>query len=414
METPASVAVALQMLQMVGIVLLVGVFAALFAKKLSIPDIVLYLVVGVVLGPFALSWVVLPTDSAVNQFILTFGAAYILFDGGAVTRLAVLKKVWLTLVILATIGVVITAAITGLAAQYLLGLPLLIAILLGTSIAPTDPATLVPVFKQITVREKVAQTVMSESAFNDATGAIMTFAVLGIVLGAGSFSADAAGAALLDLGKEAGLGLLVGGILGYTAAFLIGHKAYAFLREHMPVVTLILVACAYVVAVMLHGSGFMAVFVAGIMLGNNELFGFHVDAIDEEKLNSYVETTGMIFRMFIFILLGTQVDFALIQQYWLPGLGVVLVFMLVARPMTVFLCSLPDRKAQWTFKERLFMSWTRETGVIPAALAGLLVGMNVPGAKIIASVVFIAILMTIVLQATTTKWLARKLDLLEE
>lgn len=414
METPVSVATALQMLQMVGTILLVGVFAALFAKKLSIPDIVLYLVTGVVLGPFALSWVVLPTDSAVNQFILTFGAAYILFDGGAVTRLAVLKKVWLTLVILATIGVVITAAITGLAAQYLLGLPLLIAILLGTSIAPTDPATLVPVFKQVAVREKVAQTVMSESAFNDATGAIMTFAVLGIVLGAGSFSADAVGGALLDLGKEAGLGILVGGILGYAAAFLIGHKDYAFLREQMPVVTLILTACAYIVAFMLHGSGFMAVFVAGIMLGNNELFGFHVDAIDEEKLNSYVETTALIFRMFIFILLGTQVDFSLIQQYWLPGLGVVLVFMLVARPVTVFLCCLVDRKAQWTFKERLFMCWTRETGVIPAALAGLLVGMNVPGAKVIASVTFIAILMTIVVQATTTKWLAAKLDLLEE
>src|SRR5690606_41676155 len=101
-------------------------------------------------------------------------------------------------------------------------------------------------------------------------------------------------------------------------------------------------------------------------------------------------------------------------SYGVSGLVVVRVLMLLPRPMTLLLSCLPDRTAQWTFKDRLFMSWARETAVIPAALAGLLVGMNVPGAKIIASVVFIAILMTIVLQATTTKWLARKLDLLEE
>ena len=125
-------------------------------------------------------------------------------------------------------------------------------------------------------------------------------------------------------------------------------------------------------------------------------------------------TTALIMRMFIFILLGTQVDFALMNQYLYAGVAVVVVFMLVARPVTVFLCALPDRRAKWSLKEMLFMCWTRETGVIPGALAGMLVGMKAPGAQIIASVTFIAILMTILLQATTTKWLARKLDLLIE
>jgi cell volume regulation protein A len=92
---------------------------------------------------------------------------------------------------------------------------------------------------------------------------------------------------------------------------------------------------------------------------------------------------------------------------------VVIVFMLLARPAAVFLCALPDRRARWSAKELLFMCWTRETGVIPAALAGLLVGMNAPGAQVIASVTFIAILMTILIQAPTTRWLARKLDLLQ-
>jgi cell volume regulation protein A len=93
---------------------------------------------------------------------------------------------------------------------------------------------------------------------------------------------------------------------------------------------------------------------------------------------------------------------------------VVAVLMFVARPLAVFICAWPDRRAKWQFKEMLFMCWTRETGVIPGALAGMLVGMGAPQAKLIASVTFITILVTILLQATTTRWLAKKLDLLEE
>jgi cell volume regulation protein A len=126
-----------------------------------------------------------------------------------------------------------------------------------------------------------------------------------------------------------------------------------------------------------------------------------------------VQTTSFILRLFVFMLLGAQVDFALIAKYWLGGFAVVAVLMLVARPATVFLCALPDRRARWSFPEMLFMCWTRETGVIPAALAGLLSGMNAPGAAMIGSVTFIAILMTILIQAPTTKWLGRRLGLLE-
>ena len=101
------------------------------------------------------------------------------------------------------------------------------------------------------------------------------------------------------------------------------------------------------------------------------------------------------------------------NRYLVGGAAVVAVFMLVARPITVFACALPDRRARWTFKEMLFMCWTRETGVIPAALAGLLLGMKAPGADVVAAVTFIAVLMTILIQATTTRWLAGRLKLLE-
>lgn len=197
------------------------------------------------------------------------------------------------------------------------------------------------------------------------------------------------------------LGIVIGGVLG-------------FLAEYAPVATLMAVIGAYMGADGLNSSGYMAVFVFGIMLGNQRSLGFAIAERDEAQLEDFVLTTALVMRMFIFILLGSQVDFGLMNQYLAGGVAVVTLFMLVARPVTVFLCALPDRRARWSFKEMLFMCWTRETGVIPSALAGLLLGMKAPGAKMIASVTFIAILMTILIQATTTKWLAKKLDLLVE
>jgi potassium/hydrogen antiporter len=201
-------------------------------------------------------------------------------------------------------------------------------------------------------------------------------------------------------------------VLGYAAAFLIGHEKYNVLMEYAPLVTLMAVIGAYLGADNLHASGFMAVFVFGMMLGNKESFGFRMSEEESERLDEFIMTTTLITRMFIFILLGSQVDFALMGEYLVGGIIVVTVFMLIARPAAVFICTLPDKRAKWSLNEMIFMCWTRETGVIPAALAGILVGVRAPGADIIASVTFIAILMTILIQATTTRWLAGKLGLL--
>lgn len=409
MESSLAIETAKHVLLTFGIILAFGSAFGLLAQKLHVPDVAVFLIVGMALGPEVAGLVDVKPDSALNQIILIFGSCYILFDGGASLRLKVLKEVWITIVLLATVGVLITAAITAVAAWYVFSLPFIVALLLASVIASTDPATLVPVFKQVKIRDRVAQTVMSESAFNDAVGAIITFVVLGLAMGKGEFSL---GASLADLTKQAGIGLLAGGTLGYLAAALIAHEKYAFLQEYAPVVTLMAVIGAYLGADGLQASGFMAVFVFGIVLGNKDVFGFAMDEGEQEKMEDYIATTALVMRMFIFILLGAQVDFALMGKYLVGGVAVVAVFMLVARPVTVFLCALPDRRSRWEFRELLFMCWTRETGVIPGALAGLLLGMGAPEAKLIASVTFIAILMTILVQATTTKWLARKLDLL--
>ncbi len=409
METPASIESAKHVLHVFGLIIVAGLACGLLARKTRLPDVAILLIAGMLLGPAGAGWLDIRTDSTLNQLILIFGASYILFDGGASLRLSVLKEVWITITVLATLGVVITAAITGLAAHWILGLSPAVALLLASAIASTDPATLVPVFRQVKIRDRVAQTVMSESAFNDATGAILTLAVLAAAIGHGEFSI---GSALADLLWQSVVGIAAGGVLGYLAALVIGHEKYDFLAEYAPIVSLVAVLGAYVGADNLQASGFMAVFVFGIVIGNKDVFGFEMEPAETRKLDDFILTTAFIMRVFIFILLGSQVDFALMREHWAGGVMVVLVLMFVARPLAVYACALPDRRARWTWREMLFMCWTRETGVIPGALAGILLGMHAPGAPVIASVTFIAILMTILIQATTTRWLAQKLGLL--
>jgi potassium/hydrogen antiporter len=410
LETSASIEIAKHTLLAFGLILAIGTVAALLAQKIKIPDVAVFLVAGIAIGPQALDLVQIKADSALNQIILLFGASYILFDGGAALRIEVLKKVWITIVVIATVGVLITAGIIALAAHAILGAPPIVALLLGATIASTDPATLVPIFRQVRIRDRVAQTVTSESAFNDPMAAILTFSVLAVAMGGDEFSVTGA---IYDLIKQSMIGIVAGIALGYLAALLIAHEKWAFLAEYAPVVTLVAMIGAYFAADGLQASGFMAVFVFGIVLGNKETFGFRMEAGETQKLDEYVLTTAFIMRLFIFILLGAQVDFTLMGRYGLGGVAVVSILMLVARPVTVFLCAWPDRRARWSFRELLFMCWTRETGVIPAALAGLLLGVKAPGAQMIASVTFIAILMTILIQAPTTQWLGHKLGLLE-
>src|SRR5262249_46954233 len=148
------------------------------------------------------------------------------------------------------------------------------------TLASTDPATLVPIFQQVHIRERVAQTVVSESAFNDATGAITTFGVLAVAMGTGELSLTSS---LLGLLQQLVVGILAGAAFGYMAALLIAHERWAFLAEYAPMVTLAAVVGAYFAADGLQASGFTAVFVFGIMLGNQESFGFKMGAEERQK-----------------------------------------------------------------------------------------------------------------------------------
>jgi len=128
---------------------------------------------------------------------------------------------------------------------------------------------------------------------------------------------------------------------------------------------------------------------------------------------SFVSSVADIVTMLVFVTLGANLPLEDIWRHLWAGLAVLAVFVLVARPLAVLVCTLPDRRAGWTRPERLFLCWTRETGVVPAALAGILLQTHVPHASLIVSVVALAIVTTLLVQATTAAWLANRLGLIE-
>ncbi|AWB45849.1 sodium:proton exchanger [Paenibacillus sp. CAA11] len=387
-------------------VLSVGLISGKIAGLLRLPDVAVFIAAGMLLGP-GLHLLSEPESSAVNQLILTVGSALILFDGGRGLALGGLRKVWITVALLSVPGVLITVGVVGVGIHYLFGVDWLFSLLTAAVIASTDPASIIPVFRQVRIKESVRETVESESAFNDATGSILTFSLLAVVAGSGTLSA---GQMTLDFLKTALGGILVGVVVSGILTYLTAHARHGLLRDYTTIVMLITGLGSYLIGDLLGVSGFMATFVAGVIWGNAEVFGL---SMEEKKLevSSFAENITVMMRMLIFVLLGSHVNFGTLIDYFWPSLAAVLVLMFVARPLTVFLCALADRKVKWTVKEMLFMCWVRETGVIPAALSGMIVGMGVAHADVIAGITFMSIVLTIMIQASTTGAVARKLGL---
>ena len=398
-----------QVMGLIAIVIVSGIICIKLSSKLRLPDTVLFIISGIIIGPELMGLVSLKDFPVANQLILTFGAAYILYDGGREIQLKVLNKVKVSVALLSTIGVIISAFITAFFAQKILNLDFMYALLLGSVIASTDPSVLVPLFKTINISPKLKQTIISESAFNDAAGAIMTFAIIGLLAGS-TFSITNS---IFELVKTAGGGIIIGGILGYFAILLVSEHKYGFLTGHKGEIVVAVVLGAYFIASHLGVSGFMAVFVVGIVFGNIKMFNLSIEEVGYNLHLSFKEVLVRILRIMIFVILGTQMNFKILGEYWKGALLVVLLLMFIARPVSVLFSVIIDRKAQWNFREILYLMWTRETGVIPAALAGMLVSMQIPHAQVISSVTFMAIIITLSFQASTAKYVAKLLNLEE-
>jgi cell volume regulation protein A len=299
--------------------------------------LVLLLGAGALLGPSVLDLVDVPYDALGAQLVFVLGVAAILFYGGLHLSPAVLSRARLSLGLLATVGVLITALVVGTAGALAFDLPFSQGLLMGAVLAPTDPAILIPLFVGSRLRARLAQTIVAESALNDTTGAILTLALAGAV-------------------------------------------------DQLAI-----------------GFGYLAAFAAGVILRR-------LDTPDFERGARIV--TELV-TVAIFLLVGANLPFSTLGHHLLPAGGVIAALLLLARPLAVAACLLPDGRSGWTRAELTFMVWTRETGAVPAALVGVLAAHGQDHADLLAGVVALAILVTLLVQALPAPWLARRLGLVD-
>jgi potassium/hydrogen antiporter len=392
-----------------SLLLVAGLVARLLATLLRVPEIVFLLGLGALLGPSALDVLDVPLDSLAAQLVFTLGVSSILFYGGLNLSLDVLRTVWPSLGMLAVVGVIVTAAITGSAAALVFGLPFEQGLLIGAVLSPTDPAILIPLFVGSRLRPKVAQTVVAESAFNDPTGAVLALAVAGALISGKNSLTGPAG----DFVGQLALSTAGGVIAGVVLSAAISSRRTGIWRESAAIAFLAVVGVSYVSLDFAGGSGYLGAFLAGLIVGNMRLLGLSMHDEHERDLVIASRSLADIVTIFVFVLVGANLPFHEIGDQILPALAVIAVLLLVARPVTVAVCCLPDRRSRWSRAELAFVCWTRETGVVPAALVGVLAALAVPNTDLLASVVALAILVTLLLQAVPAPWLARRLGLLE-
>jgi len=396
-------------MEILAIMLAAGLVSSVLADILRLPRMVLLLAAGVLLGPEVLDWLDVPVGSVGVQLLLTLGVSLILFYGGLQLSLRILSRVGVGLGLLAVPGVVITAVVTGAAAAVAFDIPFEEGFLIGAVIAPTDPAILIPLFDRLRVRPKVMQTVIAESALNDPTGAVLALTIAAFILGGSESGVGAVG----DFVSELALSTVLGVVLGVLLALVVSERRFGIWREFPAIVVGLAVAAGYASIDAAGGSGYLGAFIAGLIAGNTELLGLRISKPVRQEIDQFAELTADIVVLLVFITLGANLPLGTVADNLLPAFAVLAVFLLVARPLTVLACLLPDRRGRWTRNEIVFLAWTRETGVVPASVAGLLLAMGAPNEDEMVTVVALAIVVTLVLQTTTKAWLAERLGLLE-
>ncbi|MBD0328819.1 MAG: cation:proton antiporter [Thermoleophilia bacterium] len=393
----------------IALMLAAGFVARLAADLLRLPPMLLLLGAGALLGPDLLGWLDAPLQAAGVQVLFTLGVAFILFHGALGLSAALLGRVALGLALLVVPGVVLTAGVVAVAATAAFGVDPLTGFLIGAVLAPTDPAILIPLFDRLRVRRKVAQTIVAESALNDVTGAVLALAVATAVVNEETSLGDPVVEFLADVGVSTVVGLAFGVVL----SLVVSSSRIGAWREAAAIAVVAVVAASWVSIDFAGGSGYIGAFLTGLVVANVERLGLVMRPQEREEVRFTAALAADVVVLLVFITLGANLPFGAIADELLPALAVVATLVLVARPLAVLACLLPDRRAGWSRNELAFVAWTRETGVVPAALAGLLIATGVPGADRIQVVVALALVATLVVQATTKAWLARRLGLLE-
>jgi potassium/hydrogen antiporter len=398
-----------EVIEILAIVLAAGLVCEIVAGILRLPRMVLLLAAGVLLGPFVLDVLDFELGALGVELLLTLGVSFILFHGGLGLSLKVLSHVGVGLTLLAVPGVIVAALITGAAAAVVFDVPFEVGFLIGAIVAPTDPAILIPLFERLRIREKVAQTVIAESAINDVVGAILALTLAGMVIEGNGSVTGPVEEFLIDLCVSTGLGIG----FGLALAVVISNRRAGIWRESPMIAVFAVIAGAYFSIETAGGSGYLGAFIAGLMVGNTDVLRLGMHESHERALHSFTTIVTDLVVIFIFVAIGVNLPLDSIPDEALPALATLAVLIFLARPFTVVAALLLDRRGRWQREEIVLVVWTKETGVVPAALAGVVIAEGVPYESEIITVVALAVILTLVLQASTKGWLAQRLGLSE-
>lgn len=388
---------ALYLLLIGSSLLLISIMLTPLSARVGVPVLLLFLGVGMLAGedgPGGIQF----DDFDTAFLIANLALAIILLDGGMRTRVETFRVGLRPAATLATLGVLLTAGITGVAAMWLLDLPLVLGLLMGAIVASTDAAAVFSLLqgRDLHINERVSATLEIESGSNDPMAIFLTVLLLDLIVKAEvGFNASF----LWMLLEQFGIGAVAGVVGGYLLAMLVKRLDLALGLYSLLVVSAGL--ALFSLTGLLGGSGFLAIYIVGLWLGNAGL------SLMPNILQVH-DGLAWLAQLGLFLVLGLLVSPSQMLAVALPAFVLALILMLVARPLAVMLCLLPFRM---NWRETGFISWVGLRGAVPIVLALFPVIAGIPEAELLFSVTCIVVLVSLLVQGTTLAPLARWLDL---
>jgi len=378
-----------------AVLLLVSVFASKLSVRYGIPSLLLFLGIGMLIGSDGLNWIYFD-DYRIAQSIGIVALAYILFSGGLDTRWKKIRPVLAPALSLATLGVLVSAAVVGIFAVLVLKLSWLEGILLGAIVSSTDAAAVFSVLRtnSIAFKYRLKELIELESGTNDPMAIFLTIGLIELL---GNEAAGWGDLIWLFVTQMA-VGLISGFLFGKAITWLINRINLAYDGLY-PVLVIALISFVYAVTDMLNGSGFLAVYLIGVIMSSS---GF----IHQQSLTNFFDGVGWLMQIVMFLALGLLIFPAQIIPVFWSGLIMAMVLILLARPVSVFISLM---FSQYNRRSKLMVSWVGLRGAVPIILATFPLVAGLPNSDLIFSVVFFVVVLSVLIQGTTiplaAKWL---------
>ncbi|ORE87100.1 potassium/proton antiporter [Oceanococcus atlanticus] len=382
-----------------AVLILLGIASSKASARLGLPVLVLFLLVGMLAGEDGIGRIAFDNPVAAHA-LGTLALAMILFDGGLRTPLASIQRVWKPSALLATVGVVVTAGVTGLTAAWILDLPLLEGLLLGAIVGSTDAAAVFSLLRNagVHIKSRLKSMLEIESASNDPMAIFLTVGLLEVLINDAPLGAGLLHLFILQMGIGAAVGLAV----GWSALRMInGIKLDA--SGLYPVLVAACGLFSFGLAANLGGSGFLAIFLSGVVIGNSRF-------VFQRGTFLFHDGVAWLSQIVMFVMLGLLVNPSALVEVWLQGLIIALVLILLARPLAVLLLLAP---LGYNWREMSLVSWVGLRGSVPIILAIFPLIFGLPGAPLIFNVVFFVVLLSATIQGSLMPLVARRLKLAE-